>query len=1005
MKLFPFWQTPEVTSFNRMDMHTPLSSWRSEREAQKNTKSKSRVSLNGNWSFSLFNKPADVPEDWLAAAPGEASIPVPSNWQLHGHDTPIYTNVKYPFPRTPPTVPQENPTGCYVTDFSLSDADLESQTRICFDGVNSACYVWCNQQFVGYSQDSRLTAEFDLSEFLLSGHNQLNVMVLRYCDGSYLEDQDMWWLSGIFRDVYLLHKPAAQITDVRLQTDLSDEYAHGTVDVLVATDNAETNSVAAKLYRDDELICETIAHIGTPAIDEQGGYKERCELTLSVSNPALWSAEKPNLYRLTISLLDATSQLVECEAYNVGFRKIEIQSGLLKLNGQPLLIRGVNKHEHDEVNGHAESLAGVERDLLLMKQNNFNAVRCSHYPHQPGFYDLCDRLGMYVVDEANIETHGMTPMRRLADDPAWTHAFVERGARMVARDFNHASIIIWSLGNESGYGAAHDALFGWIKRADPSRPIQYEGGGSDTAATEIVCPMYARTDIDDPVGWRAAPKWSLLNWVAREEESRPIILCEYAHAMGNSLGNFVDYWDAFRSHERLQGGFIWDWVDQGIKTQRDEQTFWAYGGDFADQINDGQFCINGLVFPDRTPHPTLYEAKRMQQPLQFELIDTESLTIQVTSEHLFRSTDNELINWSINTPEGSVASGSQTIEIQPNSAHRTSLDHPGLSDRHPTWLNIWITTATATDWCDEGHEIARAQFELGYASAATEPEQLLAPIRQGDHWTVSIGEVEWQINHESGLIVSWRKKSIEQLASPLEDNFYRAPLDNDIGASQADFPNPKAWIERWRNAHLFELERQCTGVEARGGSLVSSFNYLAAGETVIQTTWRYTFSEDGSVTVAIDVVLHEDLPPLPRIGATFRSAEPIDTVSWIGRGPHENYPDRIQSADYGCWQTTLDELHTPYIFPSDNGLRTGVSELKVTKDVTINGEFCFSVSPYGQAQLAKAKHDYELELQDHAYVYLDGFHMGVGGDDSWSASVKEKYLLLDKRYNWQITLS
>ena len=616
------WETPESTSFNRLPAHTPLASWRTELDALNDQPSPSVMSLDGDWQFTLYANPEAVPENWPnVESPVQELISVPSNWQLHGHDRPIYTNVKYPFPCDPPRVPVDNPTACYNRIFDLPARWSDGQTRVRFDGVNSAFYLWCNNNWVGYSQDSRLPAEFDLSPFLQPGTNSIAVMVIRWSDGSYLEDQDMWWLSGIYRSVSLLGKPTSHISDVRITPDLDSVYLHGSLKIVVQGVQIEGLAVRARLYRDGNLVATQTQSMGMPPVDERGGYLDRCQITLNLEQPEQWSAETPNLYRLTVSLVDVDSGAVhEVEAYDVGFRKVEILDGQLCLNGKPLLIRGVNKHEHDPKTGHAESLAGVEKDLCLMKQNNFNAVRCSHYPHQPGFYKLCDRLGLYVIDEANIETHGMKPMRYLADDPAWSNAFLERMTRMVARDFNHSSIIIWSLGNESGYGAAHDAMYQWTKRYDPSRPVQYEGGGSDTAATDIVCPMYPRTheDLEQIFGDR--PKWSLVNWVGREDEKRPIICCEYAHAMGNSLGSFNDYWNVFREYPRLQGGFIWDWVDQGLEHVTDTgEKYWAYGGDFGDEINDRQFCINGLVFPDRSPHPALYEAKRVQQPFRFSL--------------------------------------------------------------------------------------------------------------------------------------------------------------------------------------------------------------------------------------------------------------------------------------------------------------------------------------------------------------------------------------------------
>jgi len=597
------WENQLTVQINQVKAHSPLNGYTSLHNAL-NKNSTQKKTLNGQWDFKLFDKPEDVDDSLLSKTVAEdwQSIAVPSNWQLQGYDKPIYCNVKYPFAVNPPFVPQQNPTGCYRTVFDISEAQLGQRNHIIFEGVNSAFHLWCNDQWVGYSQDSRLPSEFDLSRFLTVGNNRLAVMVLRWSDGSYLEDQDMWWLSGIFRDVTLLTKPQAQIRDVFITSHLDACYRDAQLRVKTAIDAPRGYSIKVQVFYEQNPICDPqIEHTNNKRIDEKGGWHDRVFHDIAITSPKKWSAETPDLYRCVVSLLDDSGRVVDIEAYDIGFRQIQIINGQLCLNGKPLLIRGVNRHEHHPQNGHVVSEEDMHRDIILMKQNNFNAVRTAHYPNHPRWYELCDQLGLYVVDEANIETHGMFPMGRLACDPQWAGAFMSRYTQMVERDKNHACIIIWSLGNESGYGATHDAMYSWSKRFDSSRPVQYEGGGAATTATDIICPMYARveTDIKDD----AVPKYAIKKWLGLPGETRPLILCEYAHAMGNSLGNFDDYWQAFRSYPRLQGGFIWDWVDQGLsKTDSDGTHYWAYGGDFGDEINDRQFCINGLLFPDRSPH-------------------------------------------------------------------------------------------------------------------------------------------------------------------------------------------------------------------------------------------------------------------------------------------------------------------------------------------------------------------------------------------------------------------
>jgi len=1008
-----FWQSQEVTGLNKLAAHTPLNSWRDESSAIANQLSPSIQTLNGQWQFCLFATPEQVPATWPTQLVDSRLISVPGNWQLQGFDKPIYTNVKYPFPNQPPNVPQENPTGCYLTDFELpSNWTSQGQTRIVFQGVDSAFYLWCNGHFVGYSQDSRLPAEFDLTTQLHPGLNQLSVCVLRFCDGSYLEDQDMWNLSGIFRDVHLLFKPTGRITDLRTTAELDKTYTHGRLTIKAKTEGARNGHLRLSLYRcsDSEQITTQTHPLGTPIIDERGRYRDHLDLTIEVPNIDPWSAETPRLYRLCATLLDAESQPLETEAYFIGFRSVEIINGLLCINGKPLTIRGVNKHEHDPLLGHSENLAAVEHDIRLMKQHNFNAIRCAHYPHQVGFYDLCDQLGMYVVDEANIETHGVIPMSRLADDPSWAGAFLERMTRMVSRDFNHASVIIWSLGNESGYGANHRAMYHWTRKNDPSRPIQYEGGGANTDVTDIVCPMYARVhqDLDSPY---PQPKWALTRWVNQAGENRPIILCEYAHAMGNSLGNFKAYWDAFRAHPRLQGGFIWDWVDQGLHHTDGDASFWAYGGDFGDPINDRQFCINGLVFPDRVPHPTLYEAKRLQQPFIFALADHRGYELQITSEHGYRPTDNETLYWTLCSPDAELDRFSEPLHLEPGAQNTWIIDIDShlqeSANRGPLLLNVWISQTHQSAYADAGHEIARHQFELPAQRNSKPAPKAYLPITQKKHcyqWTDDHNQ--WQVDRKQGQLSQWLHEGKALLSGPLGDCFVRAPLDNDIGSSEVDHPLQNSWLADWKAAGLFELEHRCESIDVTQDAqeLVVRHGYYQSHSLMISTLWRLRVHVGGALDIRVTVEIAPEMPPLPRIGALLRLTDSTSSVRWFGRGPHENYPDRKASADLGNWERSVTEMHTPYIFPSENGLRCDVTEATIGA-VRLGGHFAFSVSKYGLNQLMAAQHNHKLIPQAQLFVNIDGFHMGVGGDDSWSKSVADEYLLNERRYEWSFELS
>jgi beta-galactosidase len=664
-------------------------------------------------------------------------------------------------------------------------------------------------------------------------------------------------------------------------------------------------------------------------------------------------------------------------------------------------------------------------DIKLMKQNNFNAVRTAHYPNHPRWYELCDELGLYVVDEANIETHGMFPMGRLAADPQWAGAFMSRYTQMVERDKNHASIIIWSLGNECGHGASHDAMYGWSKSFDPSRPVQYEGGGANTAATDIICPMYARVDYD--LEDEAVPKYSIKKWLSLPGETRPLILCEYAHAMGNSLGSFDDYWQAFKAYPRLQGGFIWDWVDQGLsKTDENGVHYWAYGGDFGDTLNDRQFCINGLLFPDRSAHPSLFEAKYSQQHLSFTLgpivtkVKTATLiqneyTLSIFSDYVFRTTDNEKLVWRLLQNGVEVEQGDIRLNIAPQSSVSIVIKPTTQFEKGAKYhLNLDVELAADCSFAQAGHVMATEQFVLANSQslinatfAKPSGQNALSLSENNSTITVLGAGLELIFERQTGLIENWQQNNQPIIASPLVDNFYRAPLDNDIGVSEVDNLDPNAWEARWFKAGIGQWQRTCRKISAISSSedvrIICLFDYEYADQLCCQTQWTYTINNSGDVTVHIEVRLNENLPPLPRVGVSLAVTKQDTTqVKWLGIGPFENYPDRQSAARFGQYSLHIHDLHTPYIFPTDNGLRCDCKLLEIG-ELRVAGEFLFAASEYSQSQLAAAKHTNELVVDDVVHVHIDHQHMGVGGDDSWSPSTHKEYLLEDKHYNYSFT--
>jgi len=1018
------WENQHVTHHHTLAAHAPLHAYSSAAQALASQASEQRYSLNGEWKFQLFEKPEQVLAEMVESHFDDShwsSLAVPSNWQCQGFDKPIYTNVKYPFADKAPYVPEQNPTGLYRLSFELPAHFANKKQRIIFDGVNSAFHLWCNGKWVGYSQDSRLPAEFDLTEYLQAGTNQLSVMVLRWSDGSYLEDQDMWWLSGIFRDVTVLAKPNVAIEDVRVVTELDACYRDATLSVttLLSTSQSEGYQVRVALYSTNQ--CEAIAsgqvRFGDKMVDEKGPWQDVAKLSLAVENPAKWSAEAPNLYRCVVSLLDEQGECVDCEAYWVGFRQVAIEQGQLMVNGKAVLIRGVNRHEHHPELGHTMTEASMLQDIKLLKQHNFNAVRTAHYPNHPRWYELCDEYGLYLVDEANIESHGQFPMGRLSNDSSWLGAYMRRITRLVERDKNHPSVIIWSLGNESGLGANHHAMYQWVKQNDPTRLVQYEGGGADSAATDIICPMYSRVEKDQvyPPDPSVTPKYAIKKWIGLPGETRPLILCEYAHAMGNSLGSFDKYWQAFRQYPRLQGGFIWDWVDQGItKVDEQGQAYWGYGGDFGDTINDRQFCINGLVFPDRSLHPTLHEVKKAQQFYQFALISSQPLIIEITSEKLFQASDHERLQWSLRRDGVAVEQGELALEVGPEQKVKIEL-MPSLVQCNQAGdyqLNLDIVFSEDTAWAERGHICASEQLSLPLFGALEPPMScaLAAPAldESGREMVISAANFSLQFDRTSGYMTQWCVDGENQLAAGPKDNFYRAPLDNDIGTSEVDRVDPNSWLARWQTMGLDKLEVECLGTEAQRLAhyvqVTSRFHHRFAGQLLFASEWQYRVYADGDVVIDVEVLAASNLPSLPRVGMEWALPDQAKKVEWYGRGPHENYPDRKSSAHIGLYQASIEQMHTHYIFPTDNGLRCDVKRARLGA-LKLDGDFHFSVSRYSQQNLAAAKHTNELTESGVLFVRVDGFHMGVGGDDSWTPSVHQEFRLEQSVYRYQVKAS
>lgn len=963
--------------------------------------------LTGDWKFDWVRTPEERPGEEFAAAgfddSGWKTIPVPSNWQMHGYGTPIYTNDVYPFDKNPPLVAgrNENPVGSYRKTFTVPEKWEGRTVKVCFDGVESAMYVWCNGQKVGYSQDSRTPARFDLTPYLTKdgSENVLAVQVFRWSDGSYLEDQDFWRLSGIFRDVYLEGVPETCMKDIEIQTDLDDACENATlrVEVDYATDSEGGAEVVSNLY--DAAGGLVLTQRGTGG----SGAALRGIHGATVSDPELWTAETPNLYRLVISLVTpGTNDVLEATAIDIGFREVEIKDGVLQVNGKYIYLNGVNRHEHHPKTGHTISRESMIEDILLMKQNNINAVRTSHYPTTPEFYSLCDQYGLFVVDETNIESHGMGyGSESLAKHESWGPAHLDRSINMVERDKNHASIIIWSLGNEAGNGVNFMANYDWIKERDDSRPVQYEQAYFKDRNTDIRCPMYAR--IERMVKYAKGEMPGV-------KADRPLIQCEYAHAMGNSVGNLREYWDAIREHRLLQGGFIWDWVDQGlVKETGDTDSgnpaeFFAYGGDFGDKPNDGNFCCNGLVRPDRTPNPHLHEVKKVYQRIETDHDAAAPGKLTVKNGYDHQSLEAFDLAWKIEVDGEAVRRGVKTLpSIAAGDSAQVILPvvSPAALPGQETVLTVAYQLKQDAAWAPAGHVVAWDQFGLESASASIPEPDTGAPamiVEKDTAFEITAGEAVVRINRATGFVEAFTHEGEELLAAPIEPCYWRAPTDNDRGNKL-----PKR-LSLWKTVADSQVLVSCTPIIDKG--VETKFKSLD-GKLIETLTYSLV---DGSLSVEHSIKADKSLPNLPRIGLKTEVPVSLKTATWFGRGPHESMWDRKTGAAIARYSMPSDSLIHPYLRPQENGQRTDVRWLALASPtdrgliVTGDPTFQFTVRPYRSEQLESAGHPHEIQPGENLTLHLDHQQMGVGGDNSWGARTHPEYRLPPGEYAYTVKL-
>jgi beta-galactosidase len=1006
----PEWDNPAIVHVGTEKPHATMMAYPSAELARTGDRARSPwfQSLNGTWKFRGSQRPADRPVDFYRTDyddSGWGSMPVPASWQMHGFDIPVYTNIIYPFPQDPskpPSPPYDwNPVGSYRLRFTVPPAWKGRPVYLHFDGVDSAFYAWVNGVKLGYNEDSRTPAEFNLTPHLKPGTNLLTVEVYRFGDGAYLEDQDMWRMSGIYRDVYLWSPPAQHLRDFEVHTNLDDQYRDATLTVQAAVANASDKAGAVTITA--ALFDATGAAAGKPAsIALEPGANDEASgnLSIPVANPHKWSAEDPYLYKLLLTVKSASGAVLEVVPQNVGFRRVEIANGRFLINGRAILVKGVNRHEHSEITAKYVTVEEMVKDIRLMKQFNVNAVRTSHYPNSPAWYDLCDRYGIYVLDEANIEDHhyGNDPRNRLTNDPAWQTAYLDRVSRMVERDKNHPSVVIWSMGNESGDGPNAAAAYQWTKKRDPSRPFHYEGttahGGSNADINSFMYPSPER-----------------VKQLAAQRPDMPLILCEYSHAMGNSSGGLKEYWDIFYSGTNAQGAFVWDWVDQGIrlplpgeyKSNTAKPTFLAYGGWWEDKTgvrNDNDFNNNGLVSADRVPHPGLYALKYVYRYLHVTPVNLADGMIKVKNWYDFiNPKDLAQGSWEVKADGRTIASGQlPPLDIEPRAEKQFTLPLPRIEPAPGVeyWLNVTFTLKHETAWAPAGHEIAWDQFALPISKPRAAPAPVTAKLAMKEaEGSVEFSGAGWSVrfDKQDAVLRHYRIGASTVLERGPAPDFWRAPTNNDRGAWKAvgrRAANDLSYnIELWRDA---ALRWQIRNVSVERVDDATARIAVAADLPTVGAAYEmnYTIRGNGEITVECSYKPgSEKIPMMPRFGNELVVSPGIENIQWYGRGPRETMIDRAFEP-VGVYRGTVDGQWVEYMRPQENGNKVDVRWVKLTNaagtGIMAAGEPVLNVTArhYTKEDIERAGYTFQMKRHPETYLNLDWKEMGAGGIDSWS---------------------
>lgn len=1010
----PFWLNELVNEENRMPMHASYFVYENDALAVQGDwkQSANYLNLNGAWKFKWVEKPDDLPANFEATGfndTGWDTFQIPATWEVNGYGYPIYVNVGYEFQNlmraNPPIVPLTyDPTGVYRREITINDAWKGKQVILHIGSAKSNLMVWVNGKYVGYGEDGKLSSEFDVTPFLNPGKNLICLKVMRWCDGTYLEGQDFWRVSGIMRDCYLVALNETHIRDYRLITDLDAQYKNATLVADVMLNQSATASALIQITDDGVPVAEAVVPFANEASKK---------ISIPVNQPKLWSAEAPNLYSVLITLKDKSGKVLEVIPQQIGFREVEIKNGLLLVNGQPILIKGANRHEVDPMTGETMSKERMLQDITTMKQFNINAVRTCHYPNDEYWYQLCDQYGIYVVDEANNESHGIGyGANSLAKIPSWKDQHMMRVQRMFERDKNHPSIIVWSLGNEAGNGENFVACYRWLKENDATRPVQYEKAVnnyntySTDENTDIVNPMYSMPD-------------KMLAYAKNNPQPvKPYIMCEYAHAMGNSLGNFKDYWDIIRGNpKQFQGGFIWDFVDQSlIKITEKGDTIFAYGGDYgpAGTPSDNNFLDNGLFSPLRKPNPHAWEMKKGYQNIHTTLVNSN--TISIYNENFFVDLSDVRMEWMVTVNNDLIHLGEiVNLRVPPHTTKEFTLPIGELKAGE-AFLDVVYLQKMDKLLVPKDHVVAEEQLALGGAfrnDLSVAASGALSVTTADSMVSITGSGMTIRFNKNSGLMEAYQVngQSYIEEASPVRPAFWRAPTDNDFGARL------NSRLVPWKNAQ--EHPKLTDFKTQQENNLVTVRTSFDLAEVFAKLTVQYTINALGEIIIDQKMVAdtaQKNVPMLPRFGMNWILPSGFESIDYFGRGPGENYQDRTYSTPVGMYKQSVTEQFYPYIRPQETGNKTGIRWFKILngsgKGLMIQSDVLLSMSALhffdadldGGARKTQM-HSGELVPRKQTQLHIDLIQMGLGGIDSWGQWPLEQYRVPYRDYAYRFKVS